>query len=358
MMNCPRVVGLGLAVGAAIFSLTGLMAEPSDSIDVSSYPPEVQKQHQVFAAKCSRCHDAARALTAKYHGEAQWRDLVDRMSRKPGAGISRKDQAAIASFLVFHEQAAAGGPKPRPVTAASGGKKDDGDASAFPAEMQKRYKVFAEKCSRCHDTSRPLTAKYHGESQWRDLVLRMARKPGAGINRRDVGDITSFLVFHEQQQNGVSSGKVTTAPESDNTAETAPSGASASSTATAGGLRVEAEALPAQPLILPADGQWATESPAEGETILLCVRLYDQATGEKLPYATIRARVGGESGPAAKTLRPLFGDKGFYYGTNFAAPAGELQVSLQVEPPSLGRVHDEGQRWTGPVSFQLTLRGR
>ena len=61
---------------------------------------------------------------------------------------------------------------------------------------------------------------------------------------------------------------------------------------------------------------------------------------------------------AAKTLRPLFGDKGFFYGANFAAPAGELQVSLQVEPPSLGRVHEEGQRWTGPVSFQLTLRDR
>src|SRR5215217_5658659 len=105
-MNCQRVVGLGLAAGAAVFSLSGLMAQPSDSADVSNLPAEVQKQHQVFAAKCSRCHDASRALTAKYHGEAQWRDLVDRMARKPGAGISRKDQAAITSFLVFHETAA------------------------------------------------------------------------------------------------------------------------------------------------------------------------------------------------------------------------------------------------------------
>ena len=79
--------------------------------------------------------------------------------------------------------------------------------------------------------------------------------------------------------------------------------------------------------------------PGPGENLFLSVRLFDAATGEKVPYATIRARVGGEGAPAARPLRPLFGAKGFQYGGNFAAPPGDLEVSLEVEPPPLGRVH-------------------
>jgi hypothetical protein len=219
--------------------------------------------------------------------------------------------------------------------------------------MQKRYKAFAEKCSRCHDLSRPLTARYSGEAQWRDLCVRMARKPGAGINRRDVNDITAFLVFHEKSGTGApsASGSPVAADGTESGGQSATQAG-----ATENGLRVEVETADAQPLSVLADGQWVTVAPAEGENRLLVVRLYDQTTGEKLPYATIRALVGSDAAP--KTLRPLFGERGFYYGANVSAPAGDLPVTLEVEPPALGRVQDQGQRWSGPVTFKLTVHGQ
>ena len=39
---------------------------------------------------------------------ACYRRFVERMARRPGAGISPRDRASIVSFLVFHQQAAAG----------------------------------------------------------------------------------------------------------------------------------------------------------------------------------------------------------------------------------------------------------
>jgi hypothetical protein len=116
--------------------------------------------------------------------------------------------------------------------------------------------------------------------------------------------------------------------------------------------------MPAQPIVTPVEGRWTTEAPQAGENLFLSVRLIDETTGEKVPYATVRARVG-PNGAEAKPLRPLFGGKGFQYGGNFAAPAGgDLEVSLEVEPPALARVSDDGHRWTSPLNLKLTLRGR
>jgi hypothetical protein len=121
---------------------------------------------------------------------------------------------------------------------------------------------------------------------------------------------------------------------------------------------VEVDALPAQPIVAPVDGHWTTQAPGAGENLFLSVRLFDAATGEKVPYATIRARVGGDGAPPAKPLQPLFGAKGFQYGGNFAAAPGDLEVSLEIEPPPLGRVNDDGHRWTSPLNLKLNLHGR
>jgi hypothetical protein len=274
------------------------------------------------------------------------------MARRPGAGISPRDRAAITSFLVFHQQAGSGAkstPAAGAVRAAAAG---SGDMSSYPAEVQKQYKVFAEKCARCHDLTRPLTARYTGEAQWRSLVERMARRPGAAISRRDQAACTSFLVFHERARSGAS-----VAPAA-NPEHPASTGAAAEGTAVQGGLRVEVEAIPSRSIDTLADGSWVTESPAEGENLFLVVRLFDERLGEKVPYAIVRARVGGEGQTGAKTLRPLFGAGGFYYGRNFAAAAGDLPVALEVEPPALGRVHEEGERWSAPVRFNLIVKAR
>jgi hypothetical protein len=277
-------VRLGLAAGVLGFGLSGLAAQPSGTDDPANYPPDVQKQSQVFAAKCSRCHDLARPFSAKYTTEAQWRGLVARMARKPGAGISPKDQDAITHFLVYHQQAQSG-------------------SAAPPA--------------------------------------------GAGAG-------TPPAVSGSTPPSGAAGERVPTPPTARLESGTAP----IQGAAEGGGLRVEVDAMPAQPIVTPAEGHWTTQAPGPGENLFLSVRLFDATTGEKVPYATIRARVGGDDAPAAKPLHPLFGAKGFQYGGNFAAPAGDLEVTLDVEPPPLGRVNDDGHRWASPLNLRLTLHGR
>src|SRR5687768_6737080 len=107
-MKRATAICLGLAAGALLVGLSELAAQQSAAVDVSGYPPEVQKQYRVFVEKCSRCHDLSRPLTARYTTDAQWRDMVARMARKPGAGISRRDQGECTAFLVFHQKARAG----------------------------------------------------------------------------------------------------------------------------------------------------------------------------------------------------------------------------------------------------------
>lgn len=254
----------------------------------------------------------------------------------------------------------------------------DPDVSSYPPEVQKEYQVFADKCSRCHDLSRPLNAKYTTEAQWREVVGRMARKPGAGISPKQQTQITQFLVYRQKAQ----SGGTTTAPASGAAppaAEPSPSAAAQGTTAgngsenpaassggvvragettESGGLRIEVDALPAQPITVLDQGHWTTQQPMAGETLFLSVRLFDAATGEKVPYAKVQAHVGGDTATPAKPLQPLFGAHGFQYGANFAAPSGDLMVSLEVEPPSVGRVSEDGHRWTSPLNLKLTLHSR
>lgn len=248
------------------------------------------------------------------------------------------------------------------------------DASQYPPDVQKQYRVFAEKCSRCHDLERPYSARYTTEAQWRGLVARMARKPGAGISPKDQTEITQFLVYHQRVQSGNAPPSANEAkgagthglapaapvlpaspPEAGNAGGGPPPSTGA---AEGGGLKVEVDTMPSQAIVVPAGGRWTTEAPGPGENLFLSVRLFDAATGEKVPYATIHARVGADTAAPAQELRPLFGAQGFQYGANFSAPAGDLVVSLEVEPPPLGRVNDDGHRWTSPLNLKLTLHSR
>ncbi|MDW8283628.1 MAG: hypothetical protein RMK29_18120 [Myxococcales bacterium] len=74
---------------------------PPNVIDVSGYPPEMQRRYALFAHKCSRCHSLDRPIQARI-GIGGWDDYVRRMSRHPGAGISLADQREIAIFLEYH----------------------------------------------------------------------------------------------------------------------------------------------------------------------------------------------------------------------------------------------------------------
>lgn len=98
------LLGLGLALGAG---LGGCGAAPN-TIDVSSYPPEMQRKYQIFEVRCSRCHGLERPITARV-ADGGWLNYVRRMSRHPGAGISSADQREIAAFLEYHHSRPAAG---------------------------------------------------------------------------------------------------------------------------------------------------------------------------------------------------------------------------------------------------------
>ena len=109
------LVGAALVLAAASASLSPARGADTSSedefkvfeadlgrawIDVSAYPPEQQKSYALFAQKCSKCHTLARPINSSLQS-GDWNQYVNRMSRKPGSGISPKDGETILSFLLF-----------------------------------------------------------------------------------------------------------------------------------------------------------------------------------------------------------------------------------------------------------------
>ena len=73
------------------------------TIDVSNYPPEMQKNYNLFAQKCSSCHNLARPVNAEFK-IPDWERYTKRMLRKPGSGISPQDAKKIFEFLKYDTQ--------------------------------------------------------------------------------------------------------------------------------------------------------------------------------------------------------------------------------------------------------------
>ncbi len=69
------------------------------------------------------------------------------------------------------------------------------DISHYPLIQQKRYKLFAAKCSRCHTLARAINAPYTAP-EWLGPVKKMAMKPGSGINKAAAKEIIAFLEYH------------------------------------------------------------------------------------------------------------------------------------------------------------------
>lgn len=69
------------------------------------------------------------------------------------------------------------------------------DISEYPEEMQKKYEIFAARCSKCHTLARPINSDYALEDEWSRYVKRMMRKPGSGISPKDGKQIFEFLTY-------------------------------------------------------------------------------------------------------------------------------------------------------------------
>lgn len=72
-----------------------------ESIDVSSYPEEMQANYEIFATRCSKCHTLSRPINSDYALPDEWSRYVKRMMRKPGSGINPKEGKKIYEFLAY-----------------------------------------------------------------------------------------------------------------------------------------------------------------------------------------------------------------------------------------------------------------
>ena len=97
--------------GSALVALL-VSAEPSkdkpdprdfgpDKIDVSAYPAAQQKQYDVYASKCAKCHPLARSVNARFNS-TDWKRYMKRMIRRPNSGINEEQAAQIYEFLKFY----------------------------------------------------------------------------------------------------------------------------------------------------------------------------------------------------------------------------------------------------------------
>ncbi len=90
------------AKGAAMSEKEKAQKEPfpndlgPDSIDVSAYPPALQKKY-AFLKQCGQCHSMARPINSQIWQDDAWKRYVKRMMSKPGCEI--KNGKDIYEFL-------------------------------------------------------------------------------------------------------------------------------------------------------------------------------------------------------------------------------------------------------------------
>ena len=76
------------------------------------------------------------------------------------------------------------------------------DVNSYPAEIQNGYRVFANKCSACHDLSSSLKQSRSPQA-WTAEVHRMQAMASSHINDREADQIVKFLVYDETHRKDV-----------------------------------------------------------------------------------------------------------------------------------------------------------
>jgi len=71
------------------------------SIDVSRYPPDMQKAYDMYSVKCAKCHPLARSVNARFT-PTDWKRYMKKMIRRPNSGINEEQAANIYEFLKYY----------------------------------------------------------------------------------------------------------------------------------------------------------------------------------------------------------------------------------------------------------------
>jgi mono/diheme cytochrome c family protein len=73
------------------------------------------------------------------------------------------------------------------------------NVSAYPPDQQKGYKVFTDKCSKCHTIARPINTAM-SKDEWSRYVKRMMHKPNSGISDTQGKTIFEFLAYDQENR--------------------------------------------------------------------------------------------------------------------------------------------------------------
>jgi hypothetical protein len=69
------------------------------------------------------------------------------------------------------------------------------DISKYPADIKAKYKVFTDKCSKCHTIARPINCEFALDDEWERYIKRMMNKGGSLISPIDGKQIFEFLTY-------------------------------------------------------------------------------------------------------------------------------------------------------------------
>lgn len=69
------------------------------------------------------------------------------------------------------------------------------DVSKYPAEIKENYKVFVERCSKCHTLARAINSDFALEDDWERYIKRMMRRAAGMITPEDAQKIFDFAVY-------------------------------------------------------------------------------------------------------------------------------------------------------------------
>jgi hypothetical protein len=99
------LIGAGFALAQALDPATQARIERFEkgpaTINVSTYPPAIQQDYEMFTQKCSQCHKLSRPINSDFVLPDQWSRYIHRMMSKPGSGIDSGSGAKIYDFLVY-----------------------------------------------------------------------------------------------------------------------------------------------------------------------------------------------------------------------------------------------------------------
>lgn len=138
------------------------------TVDVSTYPADIQQGYRVFSDKCSECHDVSASLKIS-RSSAGWAAEVRRMQDMASSHMNDREADAIVRFLVYYDTH-----KPAPQTAASG--------AGAPTSGKELFESLS--CSACHsiagqgNTSFPLDGI--GSRRTAAELKRLIQSPPAG----------------------------------------------------------------------------------------------------------------------------------------------------------------------------------